>query len=134
MLERRKFLKKGAVWGGYALGGLALGFPVFSFIGFRKIREKTIVFPPDAQHAIANFKEGVYLMWSKEGFKALSAKCPHLGCTVNFDGVFQTFKCPCHGSTFNLSGTWVSGPAGRNLQSLPAKKTPGGNIETIIKI
>ena len=134
MFERREFFKKGAVWGGYALGALVLGFPVFSFIGFRKISEKTITFPPDAQHAIANFKEGVYLMSSKEGFKALSAKCPHLGCTINFDRVSQTFKCPCHGSTFNASGTWVSGPAQRNLQPLPVKKTPGGNIETIIKI
>lgn len=134
MLERREFIKKGAVWGGYALGALAMGFPVFSFMSFRKISEKTITFPPDTQHATANFKEGVYLMSSKEGFEALSAKCPHLGCTVNFDQVSNTFKCPCHGSTFNGSGTWISGPARQNLQPLPAKKKPGGNIETIIKI
>ncbi len=134
MFERRKFIKKSAVWGGYALGALALGFPVFSFVGFRKISEKTIVFPPDAQNAIANFKEGVYLMKSKEGFRALSAKCPHLGCTVNFHAVSETFKCPCHGSTFDASGEWISGPARKNLQSLPVKKTPGGGIETVIKI
>ncbi len=134
MLERREFIQKGAVWAGYALGALTLAFPVFSFIGFRKISEKTITFPPDDQHAVANFKEGVYLMPSKEGFRALSAKCPHLGCTVNFDGISQTFKCPCHGSTFNASGKWISGPAKRNLQSLPVKKTPDGDIETVIKI
>ena len=134
MFERREFIKKGAVWGGYALGALALGFPVFSFIGFRKISEKTIVFPPDAQHAIASFKEGVYLMSTKDGFRALSAKCPHLGCTVNFHAVSETFKCPCHGSTFDASGEWISGPARKNLQSLPIKKTPGGDIETVMKI
>lgn len=134
MPERRTFLKKCAAWGGYALGALAVGFPVFSFLGFRKITEKTVTFPPDAQHGVANFKDGVYLMATKDGFKGLSAKCPHLGCTVNFDGVSRTFKCPCHGSTFNASGTLISGPALKNLQPLPVKKTPGGNMEVVIKI
>ena len=134
MFARRAFIKKSTVWGGYALGALALGFPVFSFIGFRKISKKTITFPPDAQHAVAHFKEGAYLMSTKEGFRALSAKCPHLGCTVNFDAVAQGFKCPCHGSTFDVSGAWISGPAQRNLQPLPVKKQPDGNIETILKI
>ena len=134
MLERRQFIKKVAVWGGYALGAVALGFPVFSFIGFRKISEKKITFPPDAQHAAVGYKEGVYLMSSKDGFSALSAKCPHLGCAVNFDAVSKKFKCPCHGSTFETSGKWISGPARRNLQELPVKINPNGDIETVIKI
>ena len=46
MLLRREFVKKGMLWGGYALGALAIAFPVFSFIGFRKITEKKIFFPP----------------------------------------------------------------------------------------
>ena len=73
-------------------------------------------------------------MSSKDGFQALSARCPHLGCTVNFDGVSKNFKCPCHGSTFDLSGKWISGPARQNLQALPVKKNPSGDIETVIKI
>ena len=119
---------------GYALAALGIGFPVFSFIGFRKISEKKISFPPDSQHAVANFKDGAYLMSSKKGFYALSAKCPHLGCTVNFDAVSGEFKCPCHGSLFSASGKWISGPARRSLQPLPINKEPGGNIETVIEI
>ena len=134
MVVRREFIKKGVRWGSYALGAVALGYPVFSFISFRKITEQRIIFPPDAQHAAANFKEGVYLIPSKDGFRALSAKCPHLGCTVNFDAVSGKFKCPCHGSTFDPSGKWVSGPTQKNLQNLPVRKKPNGDIETVIKI
>ena len=134
MFGRREFIKKCALWGGYALGAVALGFPVFSFVGFRKISEKKIIFPPDAQHAFANYKDGVFLMSSKDGFRALSAKCPHLGCTVNFDAVSKEFKCPCHGSTFENSGKWISGPAQQNLQVLPVKKLPNGDIETVMEI
>jgi cytochrome b6-f complex iron-sulfur subunit len=134
MLDRRKFIKEGARWGGYALAVLIFGFPILSFIGFRKVSEKRISFPPDSQHAAANFKDGVYLMSSNDGFYALSAKCPHLGCTVNFDAVSGRFKCPCHGSVFAASGKWISGPAQRNLQPLPIQKKPDGHIETVLKI
>ena len=106
----------------------------FSFISFGKMTEQKVIFPPDAQHAGANFKEGVYLIPETDGFRALSAKCPHLGCTVNFDPVSEKFKCPCHGSTFGPSGEWLSGPAGRNLRSLPVKSKPNGDIEIVVKI
>lgn len=134
MLVRREFIRKGVLWASYALGAVALGYPVFSFISFRKITEQRIIFPPDAQHAAANFKEGVYLIPSTDGFRALSAKCPHLGCTVNFDPVSGKFKCPCHGSTFDPSGKWLSGPARQSLHPLPVNKKPNGDIETVIKI
>lgn len=44
---------------------------------------------------------------------ALSAICTHLGCTVlPGSGALQ---CPCHGSRFDLAGTFLQGPAGANL-------------------
>ncbi len=134
MVERREFIRKSVLWGSYALGAMAIGYPVFSFIGFRKITEYSVIFPPDAQHARANLREGVYLIPEANGFRALSGKCPHLGCTVNFDPVSEQFKCPCHGSTFGPSGTWLSGPAGRNLHPLPVKSKPNGDIEIVVKI
>ena len=134
MLERRELIKKSVLWGSYALSAVALGYPVFSFISFRKITEHPVIFPSDAQHARANFREGVYLIPEADGFRALSAKCPHLGCTVNADPVSGGFKCPCHGSTFGPSGKWLSGPAGQSLHPLPVKSKPNGDIEIVIKI
>jgi cytochrome b6-f complex iron-sulfur subunit len=134
MSERRNFIKKGALWGGYALGLAVLGLPVFSFITYRKISKRKVIFPPDSQLAPVNFKENVYLLSKNDEIKALSARCPHLGCTVNFNGDEKRFKCPCHGSTFNAFGKWVSGPAKKNLEPLPIEKKPNGDIETVLKI
>jgi Rieske Fe-S protein len=43
-------------------------------------------------------------------YSALSAVCTHEGCTVN--GLTDNrLVCPCHGSTYDFSGTVVVGPA-----------------------
>lgn len=46
-------------------------------------------------------------------FVAHSARCPHEGCRVAPDG--GELRCPCHGSTFELDGTLVRGPATTGL-------------------
>ncbi len=47
-------------------------------------------------------------------FRALSAICTHLGCRVRTSGNF--LRCPCHGSTYDLDGKVVRGPAPRALR------------------
>jgi Rieske Fe-S protein len=44
---------------------------------------------------------------------AVSAVCSHLGCTV-LPGA-GALDCPCHASTFDLTGKFIQGPAGSNL-------------------
>jgi cytochrome b6-f complex iron-sulfur subunit len=51
----------------------------------------------------------VFLFREGKKFRAVSAVCTHLGCTVNLAG--KGFHCPCHGSVFNPEGGVVSGPA-----------------------
>lgn len=50
---------------------------------------------------------------------ALSARCTHLRCVVEFapgtDGAEPTWDCPCHGSRFALDGTVIQGPAEKDL-------------------
>lgn len=51
--------------------------------------------------------------------------CTHLGCGYHWDEGEQKFKCPCHGSAFDLSGRVVAGPAPRPLDALPSKMEKG---------
>ena len=41
----------------------------------------------------------------------ISAKCTHLGCTVDWNPEENAFVCPCHGSRFDENGQVVDGPA-----------------------
>jgi thiosulfate dehydrogenase [quinone] large subunit len=50
---------------------------------------------------------------------ALSAVCPHEGCTVDFISPAEGFVCPCHQSHFAASGQRLSGPAPTGLQQIP---------------
>ena len=70
---------------------------------------------------------------------ALWHKCPHLGCTVPWRPEFSFtdsrssetyqgwFRCPCHGSTYSVSGFRVFGPAPRSMDTF-ALTIDNGNI------
>jgi menaquinol-cytochrome c reductase iron-sulfur subunit len=49
--------------------------------------------------------------------EAFSAVCPHLGCAVGWTG--SAYLCPCHDSTFAVSGERKTGPSERGLDRLP---------------
>ncbi len=46
---------------------------------------------------------------------ALYQRCVHLGCTYAFRNDCVSFKCPCHGSHYNVNGEYLDGPAPRSL-------------------
>lgn len=58
--------------------------------------------------------------------------CTHLGCGYHWNEGEQKFKCPCHGSVYDVSGRVVAGPAPRPLDTLPAK-TENGRLLVMYK-
>jgi nitrite reductase/ring-hydroxylating ferredoxin subunit len=55
----------------------------------------------------------VFLLRKGNTFRAVSAVCTHLGCTVN--RASNGFHCPCHGSVFDENGVVIGGPAPKPL-------------------
>jgi menaquinol-cytochrome c reductase iron-sulfur subunit len=52
---------------------------------------------------------------------AFSPQCTHLGCAYHWQAEKKLFTCPCHGSTFNIRGDVVTGPASRPLDRYSTK-------------
>jgi nitrite reductase/ring-hydroxylating ferredoxin subunit len=69
---------------------------------------------------------GVFLVRKETSFRALSAVCTHLGCTVSREG--EGFHCPCHGSVFAADGGNLAGPAPRPLPWRPLSRAPDGAL------
>jgi cytochrome b6-f complex iron-sulfur subunit len=72
----------------------------------------------------------LFVVRDGKAFRAVSAVCTHLGCTVHAEvqqvagtaaddarphAQVQQFVCPCHGSRYRSDGTNESGPAPRPL-------------------
>jgi cytochrome b6-f complex iron-sulfur subunit len=71
-------------------------------------------------------KQSVFLVRDAEGFRALSATCTHLGCTVK--ALDDGFDCPCHGSRFDAQGQVESGPAPEPLPCFEVRLTDSGAL------
>jgi Rieske Fe-S protein len=51
-------------------------------------------------------------------WRAFSAKCTHLSCTVRYRPEAQDIWCPCHDGIYDLTGKNVGGPPPRPLPAL----------------
>lgn len=71
----------------------------------------------------------VWIVRQTDGsFYAMLAICTHLGCTPNWFGAENKFKCPCHGSGFKRDGMNFEGPAPRPLDRVKIALSPEGNL------
>jgi cytochrome b6-f complex iron-sulfur subunit len=123
--SRRSFLN--TIWTALgALAALELIIMVFTFLGRRrpadqKEQTEKVIDAGDANKytcnsVTANIIGRFYLCRMVDGgFMALSSKCTHLGCTVPWDDKEKRFICPCHGSSFDITGAVITSPAPRPL-------------------
>jgi len=114
-ISRRRFLSI-VGWGAVAGVGGVLGAAMLGFLYPNALKLPPSVFSIGrAEDVLAS--EGRIFLAAQKAFLEVSrarvrcqtAICTHLGCTVN--AVEIGFKCPCHGSTYDLDGRNTGGPA-----------------------
>ncbi len=60
-----------------------------------------------------------------QGLVALYKVCVHLGCLYAWVDSTVRFECPCHGSKYQADGTYIEGPAPRDLDRFRVVITDG---------
>lgn len=60
-------------------------------------------------------KYGVYNS-GKGKIYAVSVKCPHLGCQLEWNAQEKSWDCPCHGSRFDYCGRHLDDPAQEDIE------------------
>jgi len=60
-------------------------------------------------------RPGLLIMNSDGTYRALSATCTHLGCTVQYRSDLRQIWCACHNGIYDLDGRNISGPPPRPL-------------------
>ena len=118
LLMRRRLIW-GCIWG-------YLGVNFFMFLRFffpRALFEPKTVFsignPADFNIGVVDTKfQKDYRIWvvrTPSRLFVIYARCTHLGCTPDWKESEAKFKCPCHGSGYDMEGVNFEGPAPRPM-------------------
>lgn len=69
---------------------------------------------------------GVYVIQKEDNsILALSNKCTHLSCRVNWKPEDDAYVCPCHNAYYDVNGGIISGPQPRPLDTYETKIEEG---------
>lgn len=60
---------------------------------------------------------GILVHLASGEWRAFSAVCTHLGCTVQFRDDLERIWCPCHNGQFDVTGKNVAGPPPAPLET-----------------
>jgi menaquinol-cytochrome c reductase iron-sulfur subunit len=60
-----------------------------------------------------------------DSYVAISTRCAHLGCPVDFVAAAGNFICPCHGGVYDFQGKVIGGPPVRPLDRFQTRVRNG---------
>lgn len=93
----------------------------YSFVNSKIIKNKSWYSNQVKFKKVDGVSVGIYQdQFGKEHI--VKNKCPHLGCSLIFNEIEQTWDCPCHGSRFNIDGYSISGPSNYDITFKGTKK------------
>ena len=153
-MSRRKAL----TMAGQAIGGLAGAVIVLPAVGFAvapifdKPEERWESVGPTSRFTDTTYKPVVFTLVDGVGeagkttafvrrgiakapfnedpnsFVAISTRCAHLGCPVNYVQAARNFICPCHGGVYDFQGKVIGGPPVRPLDRFQTRVV-GGQVQ-----
>jgi cytochrome b6-f complex iron-sulfur subunit len=68
----------------------------------------------------------IWVEKSADRLFVIYVRCTHLGCTPDWKPSENKFKCPCHGSGYDIEGINFEGPAPRPMDRAPRRTGCGG--------
>jgi cytochrome b6-f complex iron-sulfur subunit len=129
-MQRRHFIRKSAIALVTAAGAVAAVSYLRQFFPRRVGEKRKIPIGDLAGYPVDTFtfleEHKIFVYRDHEGIRAVSAVCTHLGCML--EKTPDGFECPCHGSSYNMKGEVLSGPAPRDLSWYQVSGSPEGQI------
>lgn len=108
------------------VGGFLLFLPILKFVDFRiKPRPRLIKVNRLLRPGGFLIEPEFIIFDLASGVVAVSRRCTHLGCRLNFNELENLLVCPCHQSRFTRQGKRVAGPARLDLPLYQVSVAPG---------
>ena len=112
--------------GGVVASILSFVYPVFRYLvppvvvdlgGDEVVAAKVGELKPNSSKIFRfGSRPGLLLLTSQGEYRAMSATCTHLSCTVQYRNDLHQVWCACHNGMYDLNGRNVSGPPPRPLE------------------
>ena len=125
-MEARRNVLRWLLGGGFSASLIYFFYPAFKFMSPPNIPEASVNeaaagkvrdFKPNSGRIVKFGSLPVLLVRTTESeWRAFSAVCTHLNCTVQYQEANRQIWCACHNGLYNLNGQVVSGPPPRPLE------------------
>ena len=130
MVEERRSLIRWLLGGGFTASLIAFFYPVVRFMNPPAVPEASVNEAPGGKvqdlkpnsGKIVKFGSRPVLLVrvNETEWRAFSAICTHLNCTVQYQEQTRQIWCACHNGLYDLNGAVVSGPPPRPLEQYVA--------------
>jgi cytochrome b6-f complex iron-sulfur subunit len=120
MAQQRRTLIQMILGGGVAASFAAVVYPALRFVNPPVVPEAPVNevsagkiqdFKPDSGKIVKfGSRPALLVRVGQDEWRAFSAICTHLNCTVQFRDTTRQIWCACHNGTFDLNGKVLGGP------------------------
>ena len=126
MQNGRRSFTQWMLGGGFSASILSFIYPAIRFLNPPQAQEASVneapagklgdLKPNTAKIVKFGTRPVLLMRVSETEWKAYSAVCTHLNCTVQFDEAKRLIWCACHNGLYDLNGHVVSGPPPKPLE------------------